>query len=156
VFSIDRFIVQKISNNGGGNDVMVNIKGNFTPYAPGMTASGYLHYDAPSGFGIRLGGHFTGSQYTDVLNTECMTNWFGQAKENPDFQYVQATASGQIGKMPSFFVMNLSAWHDLPGGLNLNMSLKNLLDERYITSRRPQGIRVGLPRMLNAGLTYNF
>jgi Fe(3+) dicitrate transport protein len=32
------------------------------------------------------------------------------------------------------------------------LSGKNLLNERYIASRRPQGIRVGLPRLLTAGI----
>jgi Fe(3+) dicitrate transport protein len=46
----------------------------------------------------------------------------------------------------------------LPGvsGLSLSLAVKNLLDERYIVSRRPQGIRVGLPRFITAGLDFKF
>ena len=34
----------------------------------------------------------------------------------------------------------------------LSISVKYLFDERYIVSRRPQGIRVGLPRFITMGL----
>jgi Fe(3+) dicitrate transport protein len=37
-------------------------------------------------------------------------------------------------------------------GLKLNASIKNITDERYIVSRRPQGIRAGLPRFFTAGI----
>ena len=35
------------------------------------------------------------------------------------------------------------------------ISDKNLFDERYIASRRPQGIKVGIPRFLSAGIEIN-
>ena len=37
-----------------------------------------------------------------------------------------------------------------------NVAVKNLTDQRYITTRRPEGIRVSLPRMLTAGFEVNF
>lgn len=156
VFSDDRFVVERIANGPLNNTVMVNVKGNRTPYSPAVNASGYLQYTSQTGFGVRVGGQFTGSQYTDVLNTGCVGDWIERAGADPDYNYLQATANGRIGQIPSFFVMNLSAWYDLPGGLNFNLTIKNLLNERYIASRRPQGIRVGLPRMFNAGMSLSF
>lgn len=155
-FSDDRFVVERIANGPLNDTVLVNVKGNRTPYSPMINASGYLQYMNESGFGVRVDGRFTGSQYTDVLNTGYVGEWFDRAVADPDYIYLQATANGRIGLIPSFFVMNLSAWYDLPGGLNLKLTVKNLLNERYIASRRPQGIRVGLPRMFNAGLALNF
>ncbi len=35
---------------------------------------------------------------------------------------------------------------------NIYFSVKNLFDERYIASRRPQGIKVGIPRFISAGI----
>ena len=156
VFSGDRFVVERVANGEVNDTIFRNVKGNSTPYAPRITASGYIQYEAARGFGLRIGGHFTGRQYTDVLNTETVNDWFGSAQNDPQYNYVQATASGQIGRLPSFFIINASAWYDLPGGLNLNVCVKNLMNERYITSRRPQGIRVGLPRLFTAGLGYSF
>ncbi len=156
VFSGDRFIVQSIGKGETNDDVFVNVRGNRTPYAPGMTASGYLHFEAPGGFGVRLGGNFTGRQYTDVLNTGDVGDWFDHAANNPEYDCLQATASGRIGRLSSFFVMNVSTWYDMPNNFSINFVCKNLLDERYIASRRPQGIRVGLPRIVTAGLNYRF
>lgn len=157
VFSGDRFVAKRISVEDGIDDkVFVNIKGNRTPYAPGRISSGYLHYDSPGGFGLRLSAHFTGWQYTDVLNTDNVTEWLDLMQSDPGYVYMQASADGRIGKLPQFSVVNLSSWYELRSGVKITLSVKNLLDERYISTRRPQGIRVGLPRMLNAGLTYGF
>ena len=157
VFTSDRLVKQCTHNNGEGlEETWVNVKGNHTPYAPGMLASGFLHYEAAGGYGFRLGGNFTGRQYTDVLNTGSVVEWFEMAENNPGHNYVQATANGRIGMLPEFFVANASGWYSLNSGLRLNLSVKNIFNERYISSRRPQGIRVGLPRMVNAGVSYNF
>jgi Fe(3+) dicitrate transport protein len=156
VFTSDRLILQCTHDNGSGEKTFVNVRGNHTPYAPSILASGFVQLGGGEGFGCRVGGHFTGSQYTDVLNTVNVDDWFEKAASNPDHNYYQATANGRIGMLPSFFVMNASVWYDLPSGMNLNLAVKNLFNERYIASRRPQGIRVGLPRLINAGISYNF
>jgi Fe(3+) dicitrate transport protein len=51
---------------------------------------------------------------------------------------------------------------DLTGSYNFTnlnstfyISIKNLLNDRYIASRRPQGIKVGLPRFISAGIELN-
>ncbi len=156
VFSGDRYVVQRISNGSINDTVFVNVRGNRTPYSPGLTASGAVNYQGTGGFGIRFSGHFTGEQYTDVLNTVNTGKWIDLMNGDPDYHYVQATADGRIGKLSPYFVMDLSAWFDFQRGLRLSMSVKNILNERYIATRRPQGIRVGLPRMVNGGLTLNF
>ncbi len=156
VFSGDRLVVYKISNGIPGDTVFMNVKGNRTPYAPGITAAGRLHYESPRGFGIRLAGHLTGRQYTDVLNTGNVNDWLLNDLNDPEYAYVQATANGHIGELPSFFGINASTWYDMAENLRLNLSVKNLMNERYISTRRPQGIRVGLPRIFIAGLHYKF
>ncbi len=155
LFSGNRFLVQKIHREDG-EQVLVNINGNKTPYSPGFTSSGFLQFESTGGIGFRLSGNYTGSQYTDVLNTDDVNSWIAMAEENKEYDYVQATANGRIGKMSSFFVMDATAWVELPIGVDLNISVKNLLDERYIATRRPQGIRVGLPRFIHVGLNYSY
>jgi Fe(3+) dicitrate transport protein len=157
VFAGDRYVKQCSHHNGEGvEETWINVNGNHTPYSPGVLASGFIQYEGTVGYGFRLGGTFTGHQYTDVLNTGNVTEWFEHAGNNPGHNYVQATASGQIGTLPSVYIMNASAWYNLGSGIRLNMTVKNIFNERYIATRRPQGIRVGLPRMVNAGVSYNF
>ncbi len=153
-FSGDRFVAQYYCHHVD-EVIYMNIKGNRTPYAPAFTSSAYLQYETDRGFGFRLKGQFTGSQYTDVLNTGYVNEWFEKSAAD-DHNYYQATANGRIGMMPSYFIMDVSAWYSLSSGIAVNMQVRNLFDQRYIVSRRPQGIRVGLPRMVNAGISYNF
>jgi len=52
---------------------------------------------------------------------------------------------------------DISTWYKLGNsGFELSLTVKNLLDQRYISSRRPQGIRVGLPRFVIGGVSYKF
>lgn len=129
-FSTDRFI--------GGNDA-VNISGNRTPYAPKWNISSAITYESKYGFGARLTSTYIADQYSDILNT------------------VVPHANGRNGMIP--------AYHVLDGGLTyradkinsvFSLSVKNITDERYIVSRRPQGIRVGMPRFITAGVRVQF
>ncbi len=117
----------------------VNIKGNRTPYAPEYFAAAAVQYGALKGFQFRLNGQYTGGQFSDELNTQT------------------PAANGQTGWIPAYFVMDGTVQYAFEKpGLLLSLSVKNLTDERYIVSRRPQGIRVGLPRMVFLGVEYRF
>ena len=130
-FNSDRILTSS------GNDV--NINGNKLPYAPEWTISSALTAKAPFGTGIRLTNTYVGSQFTDELNTEIPSN------------------NGRIGLMPQYYVMDVSLFHELSKlNTRFNLSVKNLTDERYISTRRPEGIRVGLPRFITAGIEVNF
>ena len=126
-FSEDRFLGE------------VNISGNKTPYAPSYFINSALTLETHNGLGVRLNGNFVGNQYTDEKNTK------------------EGSASGELGQIPSYFVLDavlnykVEQWNT-----KFNLSVKNLTDERYITSRRPQGIRLGLPRFITAGLEFRF
>jgi Fe(3+) dicitrate transport protein len=156
-FSGDRFVLKKKPQADGYENEYVNIKGNKTPYSPELTIASALTVEHEKGFGIRLSGNYIGSQFTDVLNTVDVYQWIALDESDDNFQYVQATANGRIGKLDPYFVANVSIWYEhIKSGLGLNVSVKNILDERYIVSRRPQGIRVGMPRFISVGLTYSF
>lgn len=156
-FSSNRFVIQKIGADVSQDTVMVNIKGNKTPYAPGVIISGAFVLESPGGLSFRFSGRYTGKQFTDVMNTKNVSTWFGLSNSDPDYKYLQATADGQIGEIPAFFVADGTLWYSFPGkGIEILACVKNVFNERYIASRRPQGIRVGMPRFFTAGVNYNF
>jgi Fe(3+) dicitrate transport protein len=89
--------------------------------------------------GFDLSATYVGEQFTDELNT------------------TEALPSGETGEMPSFITMDLTASYLISDiNSNIYLSVKNLFDERYIASRRPQGIKVGLQRFISAGIELTF
>jgi len=126
-YSNDRFITV-------GSET-INVKDNKLPYAPEFTFTGSLDFKTPFGLGIYLSTTYVKEQFTDELNT------------------IEEAPSGETGQMPSFITADLTASY-LITGLNSSVyfSVKNLMDERYIASRRPQGIKVGIPRFISAGV----
>ncbi len=113
----------------------VNVKENKLPYAPEFLSSLLINLQTPFNFHINVSGSYVGKQFTDELNT------------------INPSSDGQIGIMNSYFVLDLSVKYHLESlGSSLFISAKNLTDERYIASRRPQGIKAGIPRIVTAGL----
>ncbi len=122
------------------NDGIVNVKGNHVPYAPNVLVNSQLMVQAPFGLGLTFSGNYIGKQFGDVLNTE------------------EGSLDGRNGAIPGYFVLDARASYIIPQleQASVSLSVKNLLDERYIVSRRPQGIRVGLPRFITAGIDWKF
>ena len=57
----------------------------------------------------------------------------------------------------SRFVVDGNAFYRIPKTKTVfNVAVKNLTDQRYMTTRRVEGIRVSLPRMLTEGFEVNF
>jgi Fe(3+) dicitrate transport protein len=130
-YSGDRFIT--ISNQ------TVNISGNELPYAPDFTFTGALELATQLGLGFDLSATYVGDQFTDELNT------------------IEASPSGETGLMKSFITADLTASYLIKDfNSSIYLSVKNLFDERYIASRRPQGIKVGLHRFISAGIEVTF
>lgn len=126
-YTNDRFITVGIES--------VNVNGNKLPYAPDFTFTSGLDFKAPFGLGINISATYVGEQFTDELNT------------------IDASPSGETGLMSSFITADLTLSY-LVSDLNSSVyfSVKNLTDERYIESRRPQGIKVSIPRFFSAGI----
>ena len=131
-FSNDRFV------NVSGNPV--NIVGNALPYAPELMINSKLDVLLPIGLDFGLELVHVAEQYTDLLNSVAGSN------------------NGRTGLIPSYTVINAMIGYTIPGyeSASLNLSVKNLTDERYIASRRPQGIRPGLSRFISAGFDVQF
>jgi len=127
IYSNDRFITI--------DDETINIKDNRLPYSPEITLSGRLLITASSGIGLQFAGNYVAEQFTDQPNT---------TSPSPD---------GQTGLMPSYIVFDITGSYEVTQlNSTIFVSIKNLFDERYIASKRPQGIKVGLPRIISAGV----
>ncbi len=121
-YNKDRFI------NSGSEQI--NIKDNYTPYAPKYFHTASLNYELPMGLGFVANASFTGEQFGDELNSIVPSN------------------DGREGMIEAFKVFDVNVYYKIKKiNAQLTGSVKNLTNERYITSRRPQGIRVGLPRI---------
>ena len=130
-FSQDRFVKE------GTNSI--NINGNRTPYAPTYNVTSSLSAMTTIGLGVQATATITGMQYTDMLNT------------------VLPSADGRIGQMPAYQLYDATIFYTIPKTkVTFNVAVKNITNERYISSRRPQGIRVGNPRFVSAGIDVKF
>ena len=156
-FSNDRYVLEKTTADINKTPIFTNVKGNKTPYAPELTVSSALVAEYSKKAGIKFIGNYIGRQYTDALNTNDVNEWILIENDNPEFTYQQATLNGRIGLMKAYFISDVSVWYNsAKTGLEFNLSIKNIFNERYITSRRPQGIRAGMPRFISAGVLYSF
>ncbi len=126
-YNADRFI-------NAGTD-KINVRDNDLPYAPSLIWNGSIGFASAKGFGVKLFANYVDEQYADELNTET------------------ASSNGRIGKIESRMILDGTAWYQLPGKkVAFNLSAKNITDRRYIASRRPEGIKVGLPVFVTAGI----
>jgi Fe(3+) dicitrate transport protein len=132
-FSRDRYI------RAASGDT-VNVRGNRLPYAPRLTASGSVTLSAGTGFEARIDGLYVSDQFAD------------------NFETVEATPTGLVGRIPSYRVYDLSLRYGIPllESASLSASVKNLFGTRYIASRRPEGIKPGIPRTAFVGLSVGF
>ncbi len=130
-FGADRFV--------GNEPAAVNIMGNKTPYAPSWLINSSLAFRHEIGAMVCLTANHTAAQFTDILNS------------------IEPSANGRIGLLDSYTVFDANvAWNFSHIGTTVSLSIKNLTNERYIATRRPQGIRLGLPRMITVGLKVDF
>lgn len=111
-----------------------NIKNNKLPYAPSLIFNNSIEFDK-KGSGFQVSGNYVGKQFADELNT------------------IAASADGRIGMLASRYITDFTAFAKLPKkDIVLTLAIKNLSNERYIASRRPQGIRVGIDRQVVLGV----
>lgn len=118
----------------------VNIRGNALPYAPRSRQSVALQFEHPLGIDVRLAGLFVGRQFAD------------------NFETAAAAPNGRVGVIPAYRVYDATARAPLGGSAwpKLIVSVKNLTSATYIASRRPEGIKPGLPRLVSVGAEWAF
>ena len=102
--------------------------GNEFPYVPDfmMNLRGGLVFDKASTY---LNFHYQGSSYTDGANTN------------------------ELNKYGS---LDWSAFYDVSEGVTVFTKVTNLTDETYVHSVLPDGYRVGKPRAISVGMSYDF
>lgn len=113
--------------------------GNRLTYTPEWVANLGLAWTR-GGLRTGLNLHHTGEQYSDVLNSDAIT---------------ESLNGFFTGRIQSYTLLDLSLVYDLSERLSFSGSVKNLTDKRYIASLR-QGIYVGPERSLDAGVRYKF
>lgn len=118
---------------------IVNIRNFRTPYAPEWSGTAAIGYTTAWGLQARFTANYNGGQFTDEANT------------------LIPAANGQTGWLDPWFTLDGSLQYQ-PNGKNFRVqfSVKNITNERFIVTRRPQGIRVSLPRFISAGVEYSF
>ncbi|MBM4207221.1 MAG: TonB-dependent receptor [Gammaproteobacteria bacterium] len=123
--------------------------GNRLPYSPEHNLTATIGYSHPMGLDLQLETVYVGQQYADFLNLKTGAN-------HPDGPNSNSARSGQFGLIDDYVVLNIGAtYHAKPLNTDFFVSLKNLLDERYIVDRT-RGILPGSPRLIQAGFKVNF
>ena len=117
---------------GGPNE------GNFVPYSPEHTLTVTLDGEHPSGFGAQASFTHVGSQFADEVNT------------------VEPDISGRSGLVSAYDVLDLGArYRHKPSGLSFHFTVKNALDDAYLSSRLPNGIFTSGFRQMIAGIKWS-
>ncbi|MGQ0528579.1 MAG: TonB-dependent receptor family protein [Panacagrimonas sp.] len=110
------------------------------PYAPKNLFTGTLGYAHPVGFEVRVEAVFIDEQYADFANT----------------RDASPTGNGQSGQLADYTLWNAALNWRLPGSKwTVFAASKNLGDKTYIADRT-RGIQTGMPRLVQAGLEYEF
>ena len=115
------------------------VVGNRTPYAPELLINSSITFEGSAGWALRFTATHIGDQFTDPINS------------------ILPSSNGRNGIIESYTLLDVSLMVPMgKSGWVFNGAVKNLMNERYIVSRRPQGIRVGLHRFVSAGISYHF
>mgnify|MGYP003859015333 FL=1 len=117
------------------NGSTFNVKGYQLPYSPRVMINSAITYSPDRGIGFKLATNYISSQFSDELNS------------------ILPGANGRSGKIGSRVITDFNLFYQVPKRkLSVYIAAKNIGDVRYISTRRPEGIRVGLPRLITAGL----
>jgi Fe(3+) dicitrate transport protein len=117
------------------NGSTINVKGYQVPYSPRVMINSAISYSPEKGIGFKLATNYISSQFSDELNS------------------VLPSANGRSGKIGSRVITDFNLFYELPKRkVSAYIAAKNIGNVRYISTRRPEGIRVGLPRLITAGL----
>ena len=121
-----------------GGFVNGSAAGKRLPYAPENTLTGTVGYANPQGFDVRVEAVYVDSQFADFANNET------------------PNGTGLIGEIGGYTTWNAAVNYRFQrSGLGLFVTGKNLFDKVYIVDRT-RGILPGAPRLVQAGVEYQF
>jgi Fe(3+) dicitrate transport protein len=111
--------------------------GHLLSYAPQHAASATLDFDHPIGLGAEVSWGFVSSQFTDDTNT------------------LAEDAAGRVGLLPAYHVVDLGLrYRNERSGLRASLTVKNALDDIYVSARRPEGNHAAGFRQIVVGLRW--
>lgn len=111
--------------------------GNILPYSPQHSAAAILDFEHPVGAGAQLSWSFIGDQFTDDANS------------------IEPDVTGRTGLVPAYSALDMVLRYTHAGtGLTGTLTVKNLLDQVVVVTRRPDGIFTGGFRQITAGLRW--
>jgi Fe(3+) dicitrate transport protein len=117
------------------NGSSINVRGYQVPYSPRVMINSAISYSPDKGIGFKLATNYISSQFSDELNS------------------IIPNANGRSGKIGSRVITDFNLFYQVPKRkISAYIAAKNIGNVRYISTRRPEGIRVGLPRLITAGL----
>ena len=117
------------------NGSTFNVKGYQLPYSPRVMINSAISYSPDKGIGFKLATNYISSQFSDEINS------------------IIPNANGRSGKIGSRVITDFNLFYQVPKRkISAYIAAKNIGNVRYISTRRPEGIRVGLPRLITAGL----
>ena len=116
----------------------------FADWAPGVEAGGRMPYLPEDKLSISVGA--VGRRWDAFLSG----SYAGDVRTRPG---TGPLAEGE--GIESHVVVDLAAHLELRDGLELALQVRNLFDRTYLASRRPAGLRPGLPQSLLLGLSWN-
>ncbi len=113
--------------------------GNVVPYAPLHTFNATADVSHPVGFGGQVSFYYTASQFADAADTRA------------------EDATGAFGLIAAHTNLDGNVrYHHKPSGLTVRISVKDVLQNYYVTERRPNGIAVGGFREIMLGLRWDW
>ncbi len=131
-----------------GAAIAGSVAGNRLPYAPKQQATIGVGYMTSAGLDMNVEVVYVGEQFADFGN-------IGDAATSALLTSDQQR-SGQFGKIDSYTVYNATVNYRLPQyRVTLFVAVKNIANDVYIVDRT-RGILPGMPRLVQAGVRYDF
>lgn len=121
----------------GGKD------GNRVPYIPEFQVNFTAGLEMGA-FRTYLSASYADETYSSATNVS--------AEINP----VTKSGDARFGKTDSYFIVDVSAYLEVGNNWELFGTVRNLFDERYLSSRHPHGPRTGAPRLATVGVALRF
>lgn len=134
---------------GGGDAIYAGGRdGNEIPYVP--------EWKFAAGIGLS-GGKWAMNLDLNYLGSSWGSGWNGSPRvDNPATAANESTPTSRDGKIQALCQFDLSGHYQLNENVKLLAGVQNLLDERAIVSRIPEGPRTNAPRMIFGGAEISF
>ena len=117
--------------------------GNRVPYIPEFQVNITAGLEMGA-FRTYLSASYADETYSSASNVS--------AEVNP----VTMSGDARFGKTDSYFIVDVSAYLEVGNNWELFGTVRNLFDDRYLSSRHPHGPRTGAPRLATVGVALKF